>query len=46
MEIKDKERVEIEYWKILSEESPDSDSLPNIINKMTDAQFFLLPPNF
>jgi SAM-dependent methyltransferase len=36
-DISGKERIEIEYWKTGPSEAPESDSIDNVINKITDA---------
>jgi SAM-dependent methyltransferase len=36
-----KQQVEIEFWRDSEMESPESDSLQNIVNKLTDANTFL-----
>lgn len=41
MDLADRQEIEIEYWRLSSEESPDSESISNIINKVGDAQVFL-----
>ena len=40
-DLKRAERIEIEYWRTSPTESPGSDSIENILNKMTDAPVFL-----
>lgn len=39
--IESKQRVEIEFWRDSKIESPASDSVQNIVNKMADASIFL-----
>jgi ubiquinone/menaquinone biosynthesis C-methylase UbiE len=41
MELDEKEQIEIDFWKNSPTENPESDSLSNILNKMTDAQVFV-----
>jgi SAM-dependent methyltransferase len=36
-----KQRVEIDFWRDSATESPESDSLQNIVNKMLDANTFI-----
>jgi SAM-dependent methyltransferase len=36
-----KQKIEIEFWRDSEDESPQSDSISNIINKMSDAGVFL-----
>jgi len=40
-DIKAKQKLEIEFWKDSKSQSPESDSIQNIVNKMSDAQVFL-----
>ena len=37
----DKQRTEIEYWKCSEHESPESNSIYNIINKLSKVLIFL-----
>jgi SAM-dependent methyltransferase len=39
--IEEKQRIEIEYWRNSLHESPEADSIHNIVNKMTEAAVFL-----
>lgn len=39
--IDDKQKIEIDYWRLSKDESPESDSLDNIANKMSDVGVFL-----
>jgi SAM-dependent methyltransferase len=41
MDVEAKELIEIDYWRSSSEESPEADSVSNIINKVSDAANFL-----
>ena len=41
MELDEKEQIEIDFWKNSPTENPESDSLSNIFNKVTDAQVFV-----
>ena len=41
MNIKEKEKIEIEYWKNSPRENPDNFSIENIVNKLSDAKIFL-----
>jgi len=41
MNIEEKESIEIEFWKDSREENPDVFSVPNLINKMKEAEIFL-----
>ena len=41
MDVETKELIEIDYWRSSSEESPEADSVSNIINKVSDAANFL-----
>ena len=40
-EIERKQKVEIEFWRDAEHESPEADSIHNIVNKVTDAAVFL-----
>jgi SAM-dependent methyltransferase len=40
-EILAKQRIEIDYWRDSEHEAPDSHSLVNLVNKLTDAEVFL-----
>jgi len=40
-DIKAKQKLEIDFWKNSETQSPESDSIYNIVNKMSDAQVFL-----
>lgn len=37
MDLARKEEIEIEYWRVTEEEAPGSESVHNLINKITDA---------
>jgi len=39
--IGEKEEIEIDYWRTSELESPESDSIDNIVNKMAEAKDFL-----
>lgn len=39
--IETKQKIEIEFWRNSKEESPQSDSLENIINKVSDSRIFV-----
>jgi hypothetical protein len=39
--IEEKQKVEIDYWRLSKDESPDSDSLYNLANKMGEVPIFL-----
>lgn len=39
--IEEKQNIEIAYWRDSIDESPNSDSVTNIVNKMTEAAIFL-----
>lgn len=39
--IEKKQKIEIEFWRDSKDESPESDSIHNIINKVSDAGVFL-----
>lgn len=39
--IDEKQRIEIEYWRTSPTESPEADSVANIINKAAEAEIFL-----
>ena len=39
--IEAKQKIEIEFWRDSKDESPESDSIHNIINKVSDAGVFL-----
>lgn len=39
--LKEKEQIEIDFWKNSPSERPESDSLENIVNKMTDVEILL-----
>jgi SAM-dependent methyltransferase len=41
LSIEDKQRIEIEYWRDSEHESPESDSILNILNKMSDASVLI-----
>jgi SAM-dependent methyltransferase len=41
MDIKTRQQIEIDYWRDSVHESPESDSIHNITNKMSDAVVFL-----
>ncbi len=41
LDIEVKQKIEIEYWRNSKDESPESDSLHNIVNKASDAGVFL-----
>jgi SAM-dependent methyltransferase len=41
MELLERQKIEDEFWKLSPTERPESNSINNIINKMTDAQAFL-----
>jgi hypothetical protein len=41
MDVETKELIEIDYWRSSREESPEADSVSNIINKVSDAANFL-----
>jgi len=40
-EIETKQKIEIEFWRDSEHESPEADSIHNIVNKITDAAVFL-----
>lgn len=40
-DIEARQKLEIEYWRDSRDESPESDSLHNIVNKVSDAEVFL-----
>ena len=40
-DIEAKQRIEIEFWRDSEDESPESDSIHNIVNKASDAGVFL-----
>ncbi|MDD2661177.1 MAG: class I SAM-dependent methyltransferase [Methylococcales bacterium] len=40
-EIESKQKIEIEFWRDSEHESPEADSIHNIVNKVTDAAVFL-----
>lgn len=40
-ELSSKQNIEIEYWRNSEHESPEANSIHNIVNKMTDAEVFL-----
>ena len=40
-DIEAKQKIEIEYWRDSKDESPESDSIHNIVNKVSDAGVFL-----
>lgn len=40
-EIESKQKIEIEFWRDSEHESPEADSIYNIVNKATDAAVFL-----
>jgi len=40
-DIEAKQKIEIQYWRDSDHESPESDSIDNIINKVSDAEVFL-----
>lgn len=37
MSLEQKEAIEVDYWRASAEESPDANSLPNLLNKMAEA---------
>lgn len=39
--IEDKQKIEVEYWRNSVHESPEADSIHNVVNKMTEAAIFL-----
>jgi SAM-dependent methyltransferase len=39
--IEEKQKIEVEYWRDSICESPEADSIHNIVNKMTEAAIFL-----
>lgn len=41
MQANDREQIEIDYWRNSSTESPEANSVHNIVNKMTEARGFL-----
>ena len=41
MDLRLKEQIEIDYWKNSRAERPESDSIENLLNKMSDAPIFL-----
>jgi SAM-dependent methyltransferase len=41
MDVVDRQSIEIEYWRNASDESPETDSVANVINKVGDAPVFL-----
>jgi len=41
IDIEAKQKIEIDFWRDSKTESPESDSIVNIINKMSDARVFL-----
>jgi hypothetical protein len=40
-EIMAKQKIEIEFWRDSKDQSPESDSIYNIVNKVSEAQVFL-----
>ncbi|MDD5322386.1 MAG: class I SAM-dependent methyltransferase [Methylococcales bacterium] len=40
-EIEKKQKIEIEFWRNAEHESPEADSLHNIVNKVTDTAVFM-----
>lgn len=41
MDVEKKQSIEIDYWRTSLHESPESDSIHNLVNKMSDAVVFL-----
>lgn len=41
MNIEEKQKIEIEFWRDAEHESPESDSIFNLLNKSSDASVFL-----
>lgn len=39
--IAEKQRIEIEYWRTSATESPEAESVDNIVNKVSEAEIFL-----